>query len=243
MAANPCLDRRSCGLLLHPTSLPGRYGCGDAGPAARHFIDRIARGAQSWWQMLPVGPVDGTGSPYQSISAFAGNELLISPADLRTDRLLVPADLQGAGDLDERRVDYAAASRFRNQCLHRALNRFNERGHALRPDYRRFCRRQQHWLDDLALFCAVRARFNRRPWHDWPAPLRDRKRQALQEATRQLADDIERIRFGQFLFDRQWRRLRHCARAAGASAIAMAKTAHTNLIFIMVQSFPCSSLP
>ena len=146
-------DYRASGILAHVTSLPSAYGIGDLGPAARQWIDRLHASGQSWWQALPLGPTGYGNSPYQSLSSFAANELLISPDDLVEDGLLRPGDCDchgGAGA--DAWVDYAAVIPFKQRLLGIAWRNFSA---GARPDLRSafaaFCSEQSHWLDDYAL--------------------------------------------------------------------------------------------
>jgi 4-alpha-glucanotransferase len=147
---------RSCGVLLHVSSLPSAYGIGDVGPAARAWIDRLHEAGQGWWQALPLGPTGYGNSPYQSLSSFAGNEALVSPQDL------IDEDLLGVGDCEGRSfpavlVDYDAVIPFKNELLQCAWTKFSAGARSdLRGDFAQFSQRQAHWLDDYALFRALK---------------------------------------------------------------------------------------
>src|SRR5262249_41403080 len=142
---------RAAGLLLHPTSLPGRYGIGDLGTAAFTWVDALVRARQKWWQILPLGPTGFGDSPYQCFSAFAGNPTLVSPESLAKAGLLKPDDLFGP-NFPAERVDYGPVIEFKNRVLARAWDNF-QAGTApvLRSPFEEFCGRQAHWLDDYAL--------------------------------------------------------------------------------------------
>src|SRR5262245_50582354 len=147
---------RSAGVLLHPTSLPGPHGIGDLGPAARKWVDDLARARQQWWQILPLGPTGYGDSPYQCFSAFAGNPNLISPQLLMEDGLLDAADLAGAR-FGAERVDYGAIIPFKNGMLAKAWERFQSgRAAALKEPFDSFKRTNMVWLDDYALFMALK---------------------------------------------------------------------------------------
>jgi 4-alpha-glucanotransferase len=210
---------RSAGILLHPTSLPGPYGIGDLGPAASAWVDALARARQTWWQVLPLGPTGYGDSPYQCFSAFAGNPYLVSPDLLVRDGLLTEADLEGA-DFHGDRVDYGTAITFKVRLLGRAWESFwRGSAKALQPDFERFCVRQRPWLDDFALFMALKDTQGGSDWQDWPAPLVLRQPAALQEAHRRLAHVVGQHKFRQFLFFRQWTALREHAKEKGIKLI------------------------
>src|SRR5579864_4268296 len=150
---------RASGLLLHVTSLPSPYGIGDVGPAALSWVDRLAEAGQSWWQALPLGPTGYGNSPYQSLSSFAGNGLLISPDWLIEDELVRPSDCQGAS-FPQNEIDYKAVIPFKDRLLELAWANFSAGARSdLRPAYQQFCNDQFHWLEDYALFRALKARF------------------------------------------------------------------------------------
>ena len=154
-------DYRASGVLLHVTSLPSPYGIGDVGPAALAWIDRLHEAGQSWWQALPLGPTGYGNSPYQPLSSFAGNELLISPDWLIEDGLLRASDCEGKS-FSSAAVDYDAVIPFKRRLLETAWTNFNAGARPdLRPAYEQFCQNQAHWLEDYALFRALKARTRR----------------------------------------------------------------------------------
>lgn len=211
---------RASGVLLHVTSLPSPYGIGDLGPAAYEWVDALARARQSWWQILPLGPPGAGDSPYQCYSAFAGNPLLISPQRLVEAGLLSPDSARAPSDLPENHVDYPAVRQFKNRLLTEAWTAFNGgAGRSLRGAFRRFCTTHSHWLDDYALFMALRDEYRQRSWTSWPHDLVRRERLALGEARRRHADAIGCHQFGQFLFFRQLDQLRRHARRASVRLI------------------------
>lgn len=210
---------RTAGILLHPTSLPGPYGVGDLGPSARTWVDALARAGQTWWQLLPLTPPGEGDSPYQAFSAFAGNPVLISPDDLIADGLIRKSDLPG-DDLPADRVDYPRVNRYKAALLARAWERFRAgAAGGLKPAYAAFRKRHAAWLDDFALFMAIKERRPGVPWTDWPDELVQRDPAALKAQARSLAEAIDRIRFTQFLFFRQLGVLRHYARDRGVRLI------------------------
>ncbi|MFO7638431.1 MAG: 4-alpha-glucanotransferase [bacterium] len=200
---------RTAGVLLHVSSLPGPHGIGDFGPAAQAFADWLAAAGFRWWQVLPLNPTDPFygSSPYRSISSNALSPLFISPELLVRDRLLAPGETRPPR-FPSARADYPGASRWKRDLLDRAV------GRALPdPAFRRFCAAESGWLDDYALFAALKRRFGGVAWTAWPSPQRDREPAALTRAADELGSEVRRHRFVQFLLDRQWRELRrHCHR-------------------------------
>jgi 4-alpha-glucanotransferase len=215
---NTSIRPRASGLLLHPTSLPGPYGIGDLGPAARHWVDDLARARQTWWQMLPLAPAGAGNSPYHAYSAFAGSPLLVSPDDLRADGLVDKADL--AADFPAGLVDFDRAAAFKDRLLARAWENFN-RGSApaLRELFQEYRSAQSAWLEDYALFMALRKAHPNVSWIDWPRPLVMRAPDAVNQARRNLSDAVGRHQFAQFLFARQLAALRAHARGRGVKLI------------------------
>lgn len=203
------MKERRAGLLIHPTSLPGRFGIGDLGPAVDQLLDWMARAGLSVWQVLPLGPPGFHGSPYDSLSAFAGNPLLISPERLLDDGLLTPEDLDPppAGDSW---IDFARAVPWKRALLRRSWERFRAAPGPLHDELAAFqaAEAQQSWLADWVLFSALAERHPDRSWAEWPAPLRDREPTAMDAARRELADELTFHGYLQFLFFRQWRRVR-----------------------------------
>lgn len=212
---------RASGILLHVTSLPGPHGCGDLGPEAHRFLDFLAETGQRWWQMLPVGPPGRAPgfSPYDSASAFAGSPWLVSLLELAREGWLSRRDLRPGRPLAARAVDFPATLRFREARLREAFASF-QRGRGERSrEFREFCEREADWLEDFALFMALRRETGGRPWPEWEPGLRRRERSALRAARARLAGEVAGHRFVQFEFDRQWRALRAHARRLGLGLI------------------------
>jgi 4-alpha-glucanotransferase len=208
MRRPPTLDQRTSGILLHPTSLPGPHGSGDLGPAAYAFADWLAEAGQSWWQVLPVVPPAGGNSPYQSTSAFAGSPLLVSLEMLASDGLLGPADLEGGPGGE--RVDFGAVGPYREARLRRAFDAFKGRGELV-DGFLQFCERERGWLDDYALYCALKGQFDSTSWTSWDEPVRARRPDAIAEAHERLRPEVRFHQFVQYQFHRQWAALReHC---------------------------------
>lgn len=196
---------RTSGILLHPTSLPGPFGIGDLGPEAYAFADFLISSGQTLWQVLPLGPTGYGNSPYSSDSAFAGNTLLISPRQLVGEGLLQRADLENIPVFPEERIDFGPVREFKNDLLHKAFESFKQKGDSLlREAFAEFRERNQFWLDDYALFLAVKKTQGGAGWADWETDLARRKPAALARTRDQLRDDIEAQKFYQFLFFRQW---------------------------------------
>jgi 4-alpha-glucanotransferase len=205
-ATSSISNTRSAGILLHPTSLPGPFGVGDFGPAAYAWIDSLARAGQKWWQVLPLGPTGFGDSPYQSLSAFAGNTNLLSPEAMVHDGLLDQADLSNVESPADR-ANYDEAMRLKTRLLAKAWSNFKAgRGGGLRAGYDAFCgRHHADWLDDFALFRALKELHVGKSWQEWPLELVCREPAALEAMRSKLADEIDRHRFGQFLFAHQWK--------------------------------------
>ena len=209
---------RASGVLLHVTSLPSPYGIGDVGPAAMAWIDRLYDAGQSFWQALPLGPTGYGDSPYQALSSFAGNALLISPDWLIEDELLHASDAAGRSFPAE--VDFDAVKRFKYALIATAWKNFSAGARAdLRPAFEEFGRSQAHWLDDYATFRALKEKYGGASYLDWPDELVRRTPRALDRARRELSERIEIIRFSQFLLFRQGARLKSHARARGVRLI------------------------
>ena len=212
-------EYRGAGLLLHVTSLPSRYGVGDVGPAAFTWMDRLCDAGQSWWQALPLGPTGYANSPYQALSSFAGYWLLISPDALIEDGLIRTSDCEGRAFPVEF-VDYDAVTTFKRSLVEIAWGNFcrGERPE-LRAAYEQFCNSQAHWLDDYALFRALKTRYNGAYYLEWPSELVRRVPQALAQARQELEAAIQKVCFAQFLLFRQGRSLKEYARAKGIRLI------------------------
>lgn len=211
-------EYRASGLLLHVTSLPSPYGIGDLGPAAFSWVDRLHDAGQRWWQALPLGPTGYGNSPYQSLSSFAGNEMLISPDQLIADELLEAKDCESQFCPDA--VDYERVIPFKKRLLEKTWANFQDgRREDLTPAFEQFCQVQVHWLDDYALFRALKAKYNGTYYLDWPVELVERRPQTLGDARRELAHQIDRVRFAQFLLFRQADQLKERAHARGIGLI------------------------
>lgn len=211
---------RAGGILVHPTSLPVPFGIGDLGPATISLLDFLAAARQRLWQVLPLGPTGYGNSPYAMLSAFAGNPLLISPERLIEEGVLAHDDLIGHPVFPDERVDFGAVVPWKMALLRRSHSRFvASTPAAIRDDYDRFCEEQRGWLNDYALYAALKDAHDGTAWVDWEEPLAARHPEALSEAQRRLADEIAFYRYTQFLFFRQWSAVRHAARERGISIV------------------------
>ncbi|MEO6408421.1 MAG: 4-alpha-glucanotransferase [Burkholderiaceae bacterium] len=209
------LPVRAAGVLLHVTSLPGPHGSGDFGPAAYRFVDWLAAAGQRVWQILPLQPPGPGDSPYQSVSAFAGSPWLVALEPLVEAGWLQPT---APPRFDGARVDHAAVVPWRVARLREAAAGFGLRASAHdRAAFARWCSAEAHWLDDYALFMALAATHDDRPWWQWPDALARRDANALADARAKDAAEIGFWRFVQWCFDTQWRALRVHARKRGVA--------------------------
>lgn len=212
-------SQRASGILLHPTSLSSPFGIGDLGDEARAFVDFLHEAGQTLWQVLPLTPTGYGDSPYQSISAFAGNTLLIDPRGLVADGLLHANDLSGAF-ADSNRVDFETARSAKSELLTKAFQNFRDQeSTSIASEFDEFCRHSAWWLDDYALFNAAKGAEHNREWTAWDREIASRDGHAIAKARADLADEIRRQKFFQFLFFRQWTALRDYARHRGVSII------------------------
>lgn len=207
---------RSSGILLHPTSLPGRYGIGDLGDHAYRFVDYLQAAGQSLWQVLPLGPTSYGDSPYQCLSAFAGNPNLISLDKLVQAGWLTAGDVAVVPNFPAYAVDYGPVIEYHQTMLKRAFTRFKAQASpADRTAFAAWSAENAHWLDDFALFAALKDENGGRPWVEWPQAVALRQPAALDTARSRLSAQIEDIRFRQWLFFTQWDELLTYAHARG----------------------------
>ncbi|MFM9905680.1 MAG: 4-alpha-glucanotransferase [Pyrinomonadaceae bacterium] len=211
---------RASGILLHPTSLPGKFGIGDLGTEAYKFVDFLADSGQTYWQILPLTPTGYGDSPYSSTSAFAGNTLLVSPGRLVDDGLLDEDRLAQIPDFPAGRVDFGRVFEWKTEILRAAHAKFGETAdHELRPEFESFSAENAWWLDDFVLYRVVKIAQDQRPWFEWDEPLKLREEGALSFARQDLAAAIGAEQFFQFLFFRQWKSLRKYATENGIRII------------------------
>jgi len=210
--SEPGVRRRSAGVLLHPTSLPSRFGIGDLGPEAARYVRWLADAGATWWQVLPLHPVGPGNSPYSATSTFAGNEWLISPELLVADGLLVPEEIETPPDFPGDRVDFGTALPWKRALLRTAFERFDEACPApLARDLEVFREEHRVWLPDFALYRALKRAHDEAPWWSWRSPLARRHPDALEAWEDENRAEVERVVFEQWLFFRQWTALRKVA--------------------------------
>lgn len=194
--------KRSCGVLMHITSLPSPYGIGTLGKEAERFADWLKSAGQSWWQVLPIGPTGYGDSPYQPFSSFAGNPLLIDLDELCEHGLLDREDCENADyGADPEYVDYGKISATRDELLRKAFARFTDD-----VGYTSFVLEEAEWLDDYALFIAVKKKFGGRSWAEWDEDIKFRKPEALERYKEEMSEEIRFAKWCQYIFFRQWNR-------------------------------------
>ncbi|MCD4738570.1 MAG: 4-alpha-glucanotransferase [Anaerolineae bacterium] len=211
---------RSAGILLHPTSLPGHFGIGDLGESAYRFVDFLVESGQSLWQILPLGPTGYGDSPYQCFSAFAGNPLLIALEALQASGDISAEQLAAAPEFPAKYVDYGPVINFKYSVLKEAACTF----HATKPvrywaDFEQFCADNQSWLEDFALFMALKGSHGGAPWNTWEWELTSRQPAALAAAHERLAPEIFAQRYYQYRFCRQWETLKGYSHEQGVQII------------------------
>ena len=209
-------SRRASGILLHPTSLPGRHGIGDLGPEALRFLEFLAASSQRVWQVLPLGPTGYGDSPYQCFSAFAGNPLLVSLDALRADGLLTASDLVAPPSSAPSEVDYGAVMAFKKPLLEKASRTFEAGANAAqRGAFDAFRAEQAGWLEEYALFSVIKEAHGGVSWTDWEADIRSRQPGAMSRWRQENAEAIRSREFEQYAFFTQWRALKDACHARG----------------------------
>ncbi len=210
--------KRHSGILLPISSLASEYGIGDLGPSAYAFIDFCKQSGQTLWQVLPLNPTDGINghSPYSSASAFAGNPLFISPVLLAEQGLLNKAELKHAHVAASSRIDFDKAVALKEKLLSKAFARFSK--NTPPPEYHRFIETNT-WVEDYALFLAIKSLQHQQSWNQWPKPLRTRQSRVLNEIVRREKVAIDRIKFIQYVFYKQWIDLKAYANAQGVQIV------------------------
>jgi len=208
---------RSAGILLHPTSLPGKFGIGDLGPNAFGFIEFLESAGQTLWQIFPLGPTGYGDSPYQCFSAFAGNPLLISPELLQKDGLLNNSDLQNIPNYNPTQIDFGSVINYKYELLCKAFQNFKKKQVQFDDECGDFCEKNNYWLDDYSLFMAAKQFHGGVQWTQWDPTIAFR--QNIPEWKNKLKDEIEFQKFLQFTFDRQWTNVRSYANQNGVQII------------------------
>ncbi|MHA2089265.1 MAG: 4-alpha-glucanotransferase [Candidatus Kariarchaeaceae archaeon] len=216
---NTDVFRRSSGILLHPTSLPCKYGIGEFGSSIYSFIDLLAANKQKLWQILPLGPTGYGNSPYQCFSAFAGNPLLISIEELLKIGLLSKKDVAIDNPFPKNFVDFGRVIPYKNGILLKAFENFTQKENEFEKDYSSFKSKHKHWLDEFALFMSIKNGHNQVSWIDWPNKLRLREESSLNNWCEMYSSDIEFHKFVQFLFENQWTKVKSYATENGISII------------------------
>ncbi|MGC9333583.1 MAG: 4-alpha-glucanotransferase, partial [Anaerolineae bacterium] len=211
---------RASGILLHVTSLPGRFGIGNLGDAAYRFVDFLAASGQQYWQVMPLGPTSYGDSPYQALSAFAGNPLLINLERLVEDRCLAPWDLNDAPQFPDNRVDYGPVIDYKQRLLRLSCENFQTNASdALRGELDDFVAANRWWLDDYALFAALKEHYGGAAWSTWEQDIATHQPAAVERWRAALVDQIQFHRYVQFLFDKQWSELKAYANKRGIAII------------------------
>ncbi|QKQ72349.1 4-alpha-glucanotransferase [Nostoc sp. TCL240-02] len=211
---------RSSGILLHPTSFPSRFGVGDLGLEAYRFIDFLKDTHQQYWQVLPLGPTGYGNSPYMCYSAMAGNPLLISPEKLRDEGLLSEEDFAHLPGFPVEKVDFDQVVPIKIGLLKKACENFRSNATPIQQkEFEGFCDSKAYWLDNYALFMALKDDHNGASWHTWEAEFVKRKPEALAQAEDRLNGDIFYYKFVQFEFFRQWSDLKSYANMRGIDII------------------------
>jgi 4-alpha-glucanotransferase len=216
------LDKRSAGVLLHPTALPGDFGIGSLGAEARTFIDFLAESGMSYWQICPLGPTGYGDSPYQSFSAFAGNPYLIDMMSLAEAGFIPDQELGPLLFLSSDTVDYGGIYKVKWTLLRRIFNTFSKiRTHQSLPygDFEGFCQDNSAWLDSYAFFQALKSHFDGVSFHEWPKECLSYPSALKSDVFAELATEIEAHKFYQYLFFGQWKEIRDYANGKGVSII------------------------
>ncbi|MBD2186551.1 4-alpha-glucanotransferase [Pseudanabaena mucicola] len=214
--------QRASGILLHPTSLPSKFGIGDLGEAAYQFIEFLSRSGQKLWQVLPLGPTGYGNSPYMSYSAIAGNPYLISPELLAKQHLLKEEDWEDMPEFAQDRVDFDAVMPYKRKLLELAFERFQQ-GYVdqdlqhhhdlylIQEQFKKFCYEESDWLEDYVLFMSLHEQDPEITWNNWEPAIAKREPQAMQQKREELQDQIQFHRFVQFIFFDQWLKLKQYA--------------------------------
>jgi len=210
------MKKRFSGILLHITSLPSHHGIGDLGPGAFTFIDFLAEAGQKYWQILPLTPTNPFlgNSPYSSHSAFAGNPILISPTFMLKEEFLLEKEMEKPHGFHPERVDYDAVTEYKTKLLRQAFVRSFD-AVSKSKEYKHFLEEEKSWLDDFALFMALKDEFKGKVWDRWPEDIRDRQKKAMDAYRKELDEKIRYEKFVQFIFHKQWKALRSYAHSRG----------------------------
>ncbi len=210
---------RSAGILLHPTSLPGKYGIGTIGKNAYHFVDFLVECGQKLWQIFPLGPTGYGDSPYQSFSTFAGNPLLIDLEILKDEGLLSESDLKSIPHFSKTNIDFGKLIEVKNQLLSIAYQNYKNSGEIFSENCGIFCDDNKFWLDDYALFMAVKEFHSGKLWTDWTEEIAFRQKGAIEKWKQKLDYRYNYHKFIQYTFYKQWEKLKEYANSKGIEII------------------------
>ncbi|HSR18315.1 MAG TPA: 4-alpha-glucanotransferase, partial [Ignavibacteriaceae bacterium] len=210
---------RTAGILLHPTSLPGRFGIGDLGNEAYNFANFLVTAGQKLWQVFPLGPTGYGDSPYQCFSAFAGNPLMISPEILKDDGFLKSEDLHNVPRFDSHKIDFGRLIDYKYKLLHKAFENFKKNRKELEKALKAFESENKDWLDDFTFFMAAKDYHGGKLWTEWDKDLVLRRKDALGNWKDKLADGILFHKFIQFNFFKQWDQLKKYVNEKGIKII------------------------
>ncbi len=210
---------RSAGILLHPTSLPGKFGIGDLGKEAFNFINFLESSGQKLWQVFPLGPTGYGDSPYQCFSAFAGNPLLVSPEKLKEDGFLNDDYLSNSNNYDPHKIDYGSIINIKKEIFRTAYNNYKKNHNGFEEIFKKFCDEEKEWLEDFSLFMAAKDFHGGKVWSKWNKELLIRSPDGLKKWKEKLADEIEYNKFIQFQFFKQWKEVKYYANSKGIKII------------------------
>ena len=206
------ITERASGVLLHPTSLPGDFGIGTLGQSARDFIDFLSKAKQRYWQMLPLGPTGFADSPYQCFSAHAGNPNMIDLDELVKEGWLEEDDLLRQPGFDPDQVEFEQVQEFRKPLLKKAFQQFSSRtAQTVKLRFRNFVKEHYRWLNDFALYQALKGHFEGEPWYRWEIKIRKRELNSITHFQRLLKEEIDYHKFLQYLFFKQYLSLKSYA--------------------------------
>ncbi len=210
--------RRGAGILLHITSLPGKYGIGSLGKEGYEFVKFLVRSGQKIWQILPLGPTGYGDSPYQCFSAFAGNPLLIDIDRLVQRKFISKSDIPNES-FEDGYVDYGKVINFKYSIFRKAYENFKKDNSYVKDSFKRFCFNNSFWLEDFSLFMALKSHFGGKSWLEWDTDIKFRKHDALKHYSSILKDEIEFHKFLQFVFFDDWFELKAFANRNGVEIV------------------------
>ena len=213
-------EKRGSGVLLHITSLPSSYGIGDLGSDAYKFVDFLFEAKQSYWQILPLNPTEPIfgNSPYSSFSAFATNPILISPELMIKEGFLSEKDIEPLPSFLKNKVDYDLVKEYKFKIFDVAYKRF-AKGKEHRSEFEQFTKQYASWLDDFALFFVLKEQYSDGMWNAWPKKIRDRDPKELEKFAKKNKASIEKVKFLQYVFIKQWHDLRKYCNEKGVKLI------------------------